>query len=127
MLSSRFKDVSFSFRADCMPDVSTVMCSVLRNKVVLHALHGYTVKTEIFGNVEAVLVFRFYEGFYAAFIHSVMFTLAIIGDLNGDQVTIAGSINFTDDYDGTLYTRCDWMERLEKKIADAPFKSFEDD
>ena len=129
--SRLFKELSLSFRAECMCDVSCVMTSLLKNDQVMSSLQDYTIKSGSFGEVDGVFVFRFYKGSTDAatttatksFIGSLKHTLDIMQCIDdADLHVINESINFTDEYDGDRDDERCISDRLSDKLASTPFR-----
>ena len=127
-----FKELSLSFRAECMSDVSCVMATLFNEPMVMISLQDYTVKTGSFCEVEVVLVFRFYKGSTDAatataatiFINSVKKTIDTIQCVEEaeDVHVINESINFTDEYDGSRDDERCIVDQLHGKLAATPFR-----
>ena len=121
----RCKHLSFSFRGECMVDVSAVILNVLRTENAMPALCGYSVKTTAPDpDVEGTLVFRLYDGDMARFVMSIEATLMVIAELEEDVHVINETLTFTSEYDGkrtfTGVQRDGLLDRIEEKLKDAP-------
>ncbi len=130
-MSRLFKELSLSFRAECMSDVSCVMNNLLKNDLVMSSLQDYTIKSGSFGEVDGVFVFRFYKGSTEAatttatssFISSLKHTLDIMQCIEDAEVHVINqSINFTDEYDGERDDERCISARLADKLASTPFR-----
>jgi hypothetical protein len=122
----RCKHLSFSFRGECMVDVSAVILNVLRTENTMPALCGYSVKTTAPDpDVEGTLVFRYYDGDMARFVMSIEATLMVIAELEEDVHVINETLTFTPEYDGkrtfTGVQREGLMDRIEEKLKEVPF------
>jgi hypothetical protein len=126
VLKPRFKELSFSFRAECMVDVAAVFSTIFKKTEVLHSLCQHSAKSDtMFPDVDVVLVFRLYDGHMDRFVNSIKTTLDLISDIDGDVHVINETIHFTSEYDGQrTYTgeqRDTLMDRLDEKLAEIPF------
>ena len=122
----RCKHLSFSFRGECMVDVSAVILNVLRTENTMPALCGYSVKTTAPDpDVEGTLVFRLYDGDMARFVMSIEATLMVIAELEEDVQVINETLTFTPEYDGkrtfTGVQREGLMDRIEENLKEVPF------
>ena len=122
----RCKHLSFSFRGECMVDVSAVILNVLRTENAMPALCGYSVKTTAPDpDVEGTLVFRYYDGDMARFVMSIEATLMVIAELEEDVEAINETLTFTPEYDGkrtfTGVQRAGLLDRIEEKLKEVPF------
>ncbi len=118
------KELSFSFRAECMTDVVCAFANILPKYTVMRSLTHYSTKMPgMIPDVDAVLVFRLYEGQMDRFIDSVETTLTLLSSTASHVIN--ESINFTDEYDGSrTYTgkqRDNIMARVPEKLANMQF------
>jgi hypothetical protein len=121
----RFKELSLSFRAECMHDVSCVIGAILAQHAMDESIFSYGVKSDMFGAVDVVLVFRLYEGYSAdEFVATIRRTLGVMSRVDAEDVHVINeSINFTDEYDGErTYNGLQRLAaRVAVKLASVPF------
>ena len=122
---TRIKELSFSFRAECMTDVSSAFAKLLSKNAVMRSLTHYSAKMPgMVPDADVVLVFRLYEGHMERFVDSITAALASLSGIYDGHVIIE-SINFTDEYDGSrTYTgkHIDTiLERIPEKLANLQF------
>lgn len=122
----RFKDLSFSFRGECMSDVGSVFAALLKDDDASLSLCHYSAKTTAhLPGVDGIVVFRLYDGMMDRFVRSIESSLDVMGQLDGDVHVINETLNFTTDYDGNrTYTgeqRDTLMDHLNEKLADISF------
>jgi hypothetical protein len=124
----RVKELSFSFRAECMTDVVRALANILSKHAVMRSLTHYSAKTPgMVPDVDVVLVFRLYEGHMDRFIDSIATALTALSNIesNLDCHVINESINFTDEYDEsrthTGKQRDTILARVPEKLANMPF------
>lgn len=122
----RFKDLSFSFRGECMADVGAVFTAILENVDAAPSLCQYSATTTApFPDVDGVLVFRLYDGKMPVFLKSVEAALAVVEELGEDTHVINETLNFTTAYDGEETEdgeqRDTLMKHIEEKLAEISF------
>ena len=115
-----FKELSFSFRAECIHDVVGAMNRIFCNEEALKMLCGYSVKRDdMFPDVGVVVVFRAYEACIDEAVGVIKTVLTLIGE--DDAHVINETINYTDEYDGErTYTgeqRPALRARIEEKLC----------
>lgn len=117
--------MSFSFRAECMQDVSAVMSGILMHPIVDWSMQTYAVSIEDADIVEVALVFKCYENGINEFITAVTLALATMRGAGSELHFINETINFTDEYDGSRTYNFDQrntiVPRLLEKLAMVPF------
>ena len=121
----RIKELSFSFRAECMTDVAHAFANLFSKHAVMRSLTHYSAKMPgMVPDVDVVLVFRLYEGQMDRFVDSIAAALAAMSGIRDCHV-INESINFSDEYDGsrthTGKHRDTIMERIPEKLANLQF------
>ena len=126
VMTPRFKDLSFSFRGECMSDVGSVFAALLKDDDASLSLCHYSAKTTAhFSGVDGIVVFRLYDSMMDRFVRSIESSLDVMGQLDGDVHVINETLNFTTDYDGNrTYTgeqRDTLMDHLTEKLADISF------
>ena len=124
----RVKELSFSFRAECMTDVVCALDKILSKHAVMRSLTHYSAKMPgMVPDVDVVLVFRLYEGQMDRFIDSIATALTALSNIERtlDCHVINESINFTDEYDEsrthTGKQRDTILARVPEKLANMPF------
>ena len=129
VVRARNKDLSFSFRGECMADVVGVFAAIFKTENALPSLCQYSASTTAperpDPGVEGVLVFRLYDGDMARFIMSIETTLGVMAELGDDLHVINETLNFTSAYDGkrtnTGEQRDNLMDLIDEKLADISF------
>ena len=127
----RYKDLSFSFRAECMADASAVFAALLKSDEVTKAVCRYSATTDgPFNDVVGVLVFRLYasEGGMRTFLGGIQEALSVMDDIEHDIHVILETFDFTAKYDGLrTYTgevREALLDNLDEQLADIDFVEF---
>lgn len=124
-----YKKLSFTFNAECMVDVFGIL-SLFKTEVILRGLHGLTIQTGVFGDVEVVLVFCFYESTpMSSFIASITAALEAMEKSNLELHVANETLNFSDEYDGErTYSggeqREDLIPRIAEKLDAIAFSTF---
>ena len=124
-VGTHIKELSFSFRAECMTDVSGAFSNLFSKHAVMRSLTHYSAKMPgTVPDADVVLVFRLYEGQMERFIDSITSMLAALSGIYDGHV-ISESLNFTDEYDGsrthTGKQRDTILARVPEKLANMQF------
>ena len=127
----RFKDLSFSFRAECMDDAKAVFEAIFKSDEVVKAVCDFAAKTEptssAFNDVRCSLVFRLYESDCGmrAFRGGIDEALCAMEDIERDIHVALETFDFTPKYDGlrthTGEVREALLDNLEEQLADIDF------
>jgi hypothetical protein len=115
------KELSLSFRAECMGDVVDVFTGIFADQAVMKAICGYSAKLDAMG-VNVVLEFRAHDtNNTQETVAAIKTALTLMAELDGDVHVINETLNFTDEYDSErTYTgeqRPNLMERIADKLA----------
>ena len=114
------KELSLSFRAECMGDVVDVFNGIFADQAVMKAICGYSAKLDAMG-VNVVLEFRAHDTNTQETVAAIKTALTLMAELDGDVHVINETLNFTDEYDSErTYTgeqRPGLMERVADKLA----------
>ena len=115
------KELSLSFRAECMGDVVDVFNGIFAKQAVMKAICGYSAKQDDM-DVNVVLVFRAHDtNNTQETVAAIKTALTLMAELDGDVHVINETLNFTDEYDSErTYTgeqRPNLMERITDKLA----------
>ena len=112
------KELSLSFRAECMGDVVDVFTGIFADQAVMKAICGYSAKLDAMG-VNVDLVFRAHDTNTQETVAAIKAALTLMAELDGDVHVINETLNFTDEYDSErTYTgeqRPTLMERIKDK------------
>ena len=125
----RIKDLSFSFRAECMADATAVFAALLKSDEVMRSVCHYSATSKApFDDVVGVLVFRLYGSDMRNFLGAVDAALSAMSDVEDEIHVVLETLNFTPEYDGErTYTgelREELMDRIEERLADIDFIEF---
>jgi len=117
--SPTYKELSLSFRAECMGDVVDVFNGLFADQAVMKAICGYSTKLDAMG-VNVVLEFRAHDtNNTQETVAAIKTALTLMAELDGDVHVINETLNFTDEYDSErTYTgeqRPTLMERIKDK------------
>ena len=114
------KELSLSFRAECMGDVVDVFNGIFADQAVMKVICGYSTKLDAMG-VNVVLVFRAHDTNTQETVAAIKAALTLMAELEGDVHVINETLNFTDEYDSErTYTgeqRPTLMERITDKLV----------
>ncbi len=121
----RFKDLSFSFRAECKAYVDALFAAIKEVDAERSFRRATTSTFSDSPEVEGVLVFRLYDGKMRVFFKSVEAALAVVEELGEDTHVINETLNFTTAYDGEETEdgeqRDTLMKHIEEKLASISF------